>query len=76
MIIFETPQSSRSKIKITLERTEAGLHDYDLDDYRFLNPYNIIVNLPSKIFAKKINFSISKFFHLKAAVFLFAPWHH
>ena len=48
MVIFETPQSSRSKIKFTLERPEACLHDLDLDDFKFLNPYSLIVTLPSK----------------------------
>ena len=48
MIIFETPQSSRSKIKVTLERIEADLHDVDIDEVRLLNPYNMLVTIPSK----------------------------
>ena len=48
MIIFETPQSSRSKIKVTLERIEADLHDVDIDEVRLLNPYSMLVTIPSK----------------------------
>ena len=48
MIIFETPQSSRSKIKVTLERLEAELPDVDVDELRLLNPYNMLITIPSE----------------------------
>ena len=48
MIIFETPQSSRSKIKVTLERLEAELPDVDVDEIRLLNPYNMLITIPSE----------------------------
>ena len=50
MIIFETPQSSRSKIKVTLERLEAELPDVDVDEIRLLNPYNMLITIPSELF--------------------------
>ena len=43
MIIFETPQSSRSKIKVTLERSEAELPDVEVDEIRLLNPSNMLI---------------------------------
>ena len=49
MIIFETPQSSRSKIKVTLERSEAELPDVEIDEIRLLNPYNMLITIPSKL---------------------------
>ena len=54
MIIFETPQSSRVKMKVTLERQEAGLEPMDLDELKLLNPYSLLVNIPSKF---KITFN-------------------
>ena len=58
MIIFETPQSSRSKIKVTLERLEAELPDVDVDEIRLLNPYNMLITIPSESFR---NFSFASF---------------
>ena len=58
MVIFETPQSSRVKMKVTLERTEAGLHDVDLEDLKLLNPYNMIITIPSKILDYQFIFSV------------------
>ena len=49
MIIFETPQSSRSKVKVTLERSEAELPDVEIDEIRLLNPYNMLITIPSKL---------------------------
>ena len=49
MIIFETPQSSRSKIKVTLERLEAELPDVEVDEIRLLNPYNMLITIPSEL---------------------------
>ena len=48
MIIFETPQSSRASMKITLERNQNGLADVDLDEMKLLNPYCLLVTIPSK----------------------------
>ena len=48
MIVFETPQSSRVKMKVTLERTDAGLETMELDELKLLNPYSLLVTIPSK----------------------------
>ena len=48
MIVFETPQSSRVKMKVTLERSEAGLESMELDELKLLNPYSLLVTIPSK----------------------------
>ena len=68
MIIFETPQSSRVKMKVTLERQEAGLESTDLDELKLLNPYSLLVNIPSKYFVQSISYYInsrnSKFYSL------------
>ena len=50
MIVFETPQSSRVKMKVTLERTDAGLETIELDELKLLNPYSLLVTIPSKQF--------------------------
>ena len=49
MIIFETPQSSRATIKVTLERNQNGLSDMELDEQKLLNPYCLLVTIPSKL---------------------------
>ena len=49
MIIFETPQSSRATIKVTLERNQNGLSDMELDEKKLLNPYCLLVTIPSKL---------------------------
>ena len=48
MIIFEAPQSSRASMKVTLERSQSGLIDVDLDEMKLLNPYCLLVTIPSK----------------------------
>ena len=53
MIVFETPQSSRVKMKVTLERTDAGLETIELDELKLLNPYSLLVTIPSKQFLSK-----------------------
>ena len=50
MIVFENPQSSRCRFKVTLERHHmSGLIDVELTDARFKNPYNLQVCVPSKL---------------------------
>ena len=50
MIVFENPQSSRCRFKVTLERHHmSGLMDVELTDARFKNPYNLQVCVPSKL---------------------------
>ena len=48
MIIFEAPQSSRASMKVTLERSQSGLIDVDLDEMKLLNPYCLLVTIPSE----------------------------
>lgn len=56
MIIFETPQSSRATIKVTLERNQNGLSDMELDEQKLLNPYCLLVTIPSKLLKIAANF--------------------
>ena len=51
IVCFETPQSSRSHIRIRLERHHADAHaDVELEEWRFLNPYNVQATVPAKCF--------------------------
>lgn len=52
IVCFETPQSSRSHIRIRLERHRANdAHaDVELEEWRFLNPYNVQATVPAKCF--------------------------
>ena len=51
LIVFETPQSSRSRIRIRLERHHANVtDDVELEEWRFLNPYNVQATVPAKCF--------------------------
>ena len=56
IVCFEAPQSSRSHIRIRLERRmhAANAHvadaDVELEEWRFLNPYNVQATVPAKCF--------------------------
>lgn len=51
LVIFESPQSARSKMKLTLERHQCGLQDIDLDETKLLNPFNLLVTIPNCCFS-------------------------
>ena len=55
MIVFESPQSCRSNIRIRLDRFRKDLSEVEIVEWRFLNPYNIQANLPSKTTSHKID---------------------
>ena len=49
MVVFENPQSTKCRFKVTLERHHtSGLMDVELTEARLKNPYNLQVNVPSK----------------------------
>ena len=35
-------------MKVTLERSQSGLIDVDLDEMKLLNPYCLLVTIPSE----------------------------
>ena len=56
MVVFENPQSTRCRFKVTLERHHtSGLVDVELTEARLKNPYNLQVNVPSKWLAMRHN---------------------
>jgi hypothetical protein len=50
LIVFESPQSSRSHIRLCLERHHQNVVDVELEEWRFLNPYNVQATVPAKCF--------------------------
>lgn len=50
MIVFDTAQSPTSCFRLRLDRRQAAaaLADVALDQWRFVNPYNIQVTIPGK----------------------------
>ena len=61
IVCFETPQSSRSHIRIRLERRPSTAaasgaaraphaSDVELEEWRFLNPYNVQATVPARCF--------------------------
>ena len=59
MVIFESPQSARAKLKVTLERTQSSnLQNVDIDELKMLNPYNLLVTIPSNYLKLLINYKL------------------
>ena len=62
MIVFESPQSTRCRFKVTLERQHtSGLMDIELAEARLKNPYNLQVNVPSKNSRNMIKVFVNKY---------------
>lgn len=59
MVIFESPQSARARLKVTLERTQSSnLQNVDIDELKMLNPYNLLVTIPSNKLSNFSNYKI------------------
>ncbi len=48
LIVFESPQSSCSRFRLRLERHHSDVPNVKLEEWRFINPYNIQITVPSK----------------------------
>ncbi len=49
LIVFESPQSSCSRFRLRLERHHADVANVKLEEWRFINPYNLQVTIPSEL---------------------------